>query len=221
MNPVYDMFNDLAENMIKTEGGEEFLANTVTLVGASKEQHTLSLAQAKQFIGIIEGNHPYLTDYNPLEFLVFSYQFQDKIKAGYLAIQFQIIYDHESKEIYVSGMLKHPMTVEGHADYNPEALIPPIPFQTTIDNVGLYGNLALVNSIAAQSEQLSVIRGSYGGSFIYEFGGGKQSIRKYEPQEVEELDLDQDELQKAIGIAKERVLAGIPVDDVTIPGKAQ
>lgn len=210
MNPVYNMFNDIVSGMLHTENGTEYLSNKLTICG-KEDEHDLSLDQLQAMLGMIKGDHPYLTQSNPLEFLAHSYQFQDKIKSGYLATQYTIIYNHEAHEIHLTGVMQHPMSVEGHSEYDPYASIPVANFQTTIDKVGLYGNIALVNSIAAQSDALSVIRGSYGGSFIYEFGDGKQSIRKYEPASLEALGIETDELQKAIDEAKEKVKNNIPV----------
>lgn len=217
MNPVYDMFNDIAQKAINKEQGDEYLANTITVLGATGSSYELSLAQVKQYSEVMDGTSPYLTDYNPLEFLIFSYQFQDKIKAGYLCIQYQVIYDHDANEIHVSGLLKHPMTVKEHPEYNAGAVIPPVIFETTIDQVGLYGNMALINCIAAQGNQLAAVKGSYGGSFIYKFGNGQQSIAKYDLLETE-LEIDECELAMAIKEAKAKVLAGVPVDEPTLKG---
>lgn len=186
MNPVHEMFNDLANQMRITENNEEYISNTVQLKGASGKLHELSYDQAKLFLGVLSGEHPFLYDYNPLEFLLFSYQFQDKIKLNYLAVQFQIIYDNDDDTIFVSGVTKHPMTVVGHSQYVEGASIPVETFQVTIPNVGLYGSLALVNCIAAQHPDFNKIRGSFGGSFIYVFENGVQSIKRYEPKEIDE-----------------------------------
>jgi hypothetical protein len=205
MNPVYGMFNDIAARMRMTEDGTEYISNTVKLKGASGTDHELSINQAQLFLGILDGSHPFLSSYNPLEFMIFSYQFQDKIKMKYLATQYQIIYDAEDDSIFVSGILRHPMTVEGHPDYVPGSSVPIETFQTTIDNVGLYGGLALVNCIAAQNEKFAPIKGSFGGSFVYELKDGQQSIRKYEPTELEQV-IPQEEIQEAIGDAVKKLV---------------
>ncbi|QBJ02532.1 hypothetical protein MZD04_gp002 [Pseudomonas phage Psa21] len=198
MNPVYDIFNDIANNMVTVENKEEFLSNTVRLVGASGKEHVLSIAQAQLLLGVLDGSHQFLTDYNPLEFLLFSYQFQDKIKLKYVAVQYQIIYDADDDSIFVSGVTRHPMTVVGHPDYVAGASVPIETFQTTIPNVGLYGGLALVNCIATQSPDFAPVKGSFGGSFIFEFDGGKQSIRRYVPAEIDEPVIHKEELQEAL-----------------------
>ena len=77
MNPVYTIFNDIAMGMVHAEDGEEYISNVVHLKGASGEVHTLSINQVQLLLGILAGEHPFLTSYNPLEFLLFSYQFQD------------------------------------------------------------------------------------------------------------------------------------------------
>jgi hypothetical protein len=204
MNPVYDMFNDIANRMRMTEGGEEYISNCVTFKGATGQDHELSLNQAQLLLGILDGNHPFLTSYNPLEFLIFSYQFQDKIKMKYLSTSYQIIYDAEEDTIFISGIMRHPMTVEGHPDYVPGSTVPIETFQTTIDNVGLYGSLALVNCIAAQDPKFAPIKGSFGGSFIYELKDGKQSISKYVPSALEEI-IPEEEIQEAIGNAVKKL----------------
>jgi len=200
-NPVHEMFNDIANRMRMTEDNEEYISNTVRIEGASGQLHELSYDQTKLLLGVLSGDHPFLTNHNPLEFMLFSYQFQDKIKLKYLAVQYQIIYDAEDDSIFVSGITKHPMTVKGHPEYIEGANVPVETFQTTIENVGLYGSLALVNCIAAQHESFAPIRGSFGGSFIYEFENGKQSVKKYEPQELDKLGIDNGEVQEAISDA--------------------
>jgi hypothetical protein len=205
MNPVYDIFNDIANRMRTTEGGEEFISNVVTLRGATGVDYELSINQAQLLLGVLNGDHNFLTDYNPLEFLIFSYQFQDKIKAKYLAVQYQIIYDHEDDTIFVSGIMRHPMTVKTHPDYVEGAHIPIETFQTTIPNVGLYGSLALINCIAAQNEKFTPIKGSFGASFVYELKDGQQSIKRYEPSELEEAGIEESEIQQAIGDALKKV----------------
>lgn len=214
MNPVYTIFNDIAMGMVHAEDGEEYISNVVHLKGASGEVHTLSINQVQLLLGILAGEHPFLTSYNPLEFLLFSYQFQDKIKKDWLAVQYQIIYDHEDNSIFVSGISKHRTTVPGHPEYIPGAFIPAEQFQEHIPDVGLYGSLALINCIGCQDEQLSPIKGSFGGSFIYEFKDGRQSIRKYEPSPLDELGIDPEELTKAIELAKESV--GIDVTQMNV-----
>uniref|UniRef100_A0AB39CCN2 Uncharacterized protein n=1 Tax=Pseudomonas phage RVTF4 TaxID=3236931 RepID=A0AB39CCN2_9VIRU len=204
MNPVYNIFNDIAGSMLRTEGGEDFISNSLKIQGAGNT-HELSINQLQLFLGVVAGTHPFLSDYNPLEFLIFSYQFQDKIKKDWLAVQYQIIYDFEDDSIFISGICKHPSTVEGHSEYIPGAFIPAEQFQEHIPDVGLYGSLALVNCIAAQNEQFAPIRGSFGGSFIYEFKNGSQSIRKYEPTPLEKLGIEEDELNSAIEEAKKSI----------------
>ncbi|WDS62431.1 hypothetical protein [Pseudomonas phage D6] len=196
-NPVHEIFNDIANRMRMTDNGEEYISNTVQLQGASGKIHELSYDQTRLLLGVLAGDHPFLSNHNPLEFLLFSYQFQDKIKLKYLAVQYQVIYDAEDDSIFVSGITKHPMCVKGHPEYVEGATIPIETFQTTIPNVGLYGALALVNCIATQHESFAPIKGSFGGSFIYEFENGRQSVRKYEPEAIEQLE--------QIGIQKEDV----------------
>jgi hypothetical protein len=208
MNPVYDIFNDIANRMRTTEYGEEFISNCVTLKGASGKDHELSINQAQLLLGVLEGTHSFLATYNPLEFLIFSYQFQDKIKAKYLAVQYQIIYDHEDDTIFVSGVMRHPMTVKTHPEYVEGAHIPVETFQTTIPDVGLYGSLALINCIAAQNEKFAPIKGSFGASFVYELKDGQQSIKKYEPTELDEIGIDEAEIQGAIGNAVKKLASG-------------
>lgn len=205
MNPVYDIFNDIANRMRTTENGEEYISNCVTLKGASGAEYELSVNQAQLLLGVLEGNHSFLRDYNPLEFLIFSYQFQDKIKPKYLAVQYQIIYDHEDDTIFVSAVLRHPMTVKTHPDYVEGATVPIETFQTTIENVGLYGSLALINCIASQNEQFAPVKGSFGGSFVYELKDGQQSIRRYEPSLLEEAGIGEAEIQEAIGDAVKKL----------------
>lgn len=209
MNPVYDMFNDIAQNMLMEENGETYMSNAVTLVGA-KQEHQLSVNQAQLFLGIMEGTHPFLTNYNPLEFMLFSYQFQDKIKLNYLAVSYSIIYDHEDDSITVSGITKHPMTVKGHPDYVAGAIVPPEEFHTTIPDVGLYGQIALVNCIAAQTPEFAQVKGSFGASFIFEFANGKQSVAKYEPQPLEELGIEEPELKGVIQTELQKLLGSTP-----------
>lgn len=206
MNPVFELFNDIAASMLQTEEGEVYLANTLRIQGASGTVHTLSTKQIQLLVGVLSGEHPFLAEYNPLEFLIFSYQIQDKFKANYLATDYQIIYDEQDNSIFMSGITKHPMCVEGHPEYVPGCFIPAEPFQENIPDVGLYGSLALVNCIAAQNEQFAPIRGAFGGSFIYEHKNGIQSVKKYEPKPLEELGIGEDELQVAIQKAKESVL---------------
>lgn len=216
MNPVYQIFNDIARNMLTTENGEEFISNSITLKGASGEDHVLSIKQAQLLMGVLEGSHSFLFEYNPLEFLIFSYQFQDKLKKDWLAVQYQIIYDVEDDSIFVSGICKHPSVVEGHPDYIHGAFIPAEQFQEHIPDVGLYGSLALVNCISAQNESFAQIRGSFGGSFIYEFKNGQQSIRKYEPTPLEKLGIEADELESAIANAKDSI--GLDVQAMNLAG---
>lgn len=205
MNPVYQMFNDIANNMLSTHEDTEYMSNVVKIQGASGAIHDLSVNQTQLLLGVLSGDHPFLSEYNPLEFLIFSYQFQDKIKKNWLAVQYQIIYDNEDNSIFVSGICRHPSTLPDHPDYIPEAFIPAEQFQEHIPDVGLYGSLALVNCIAAQNEQFAPIRGSFGGSFIYEFKDGRQSIKKYEPTPLEKLGIEEDDLNQAISRAKESI----------------
>lgn len=202
MNPVYQIFNDIAKGMVSKEGDDEYISNTVKLIGASGEVHELSYNQAQLFLGVLDGSHSFLHEYNPLEFLIFSYQIQDKFKADYLATQYQIIYDHEDDSIFLSGITKHPMCVPGHPNYSAGAYIQPEQFQEHIPDVGLYGSLALVNCIAAQAPDFNQIRGSFGGSFIFEFKDGQQSIKKYVPSALETLGIEHEELGNAIEKAK-------------------
>lgn len=215
MNPVYQIFNDIAQGMVSKEGDDEYISNTIKLLGASGEVHELSYNQAQLFLGVLDGSHSFLHEYNPLEFLIFSYQIQDKFKADYLATQYQIIYDHEDDSIFLSGITKHPMCVPGHPNYSQGAYIPPEQFQEHIPDVGLYGSLALVNCIASQAPEFNQIRGSFGGSFIFEFKDGQQSIKKYEPSALETLGIEQEELGSVIENAKaqlQRDLQGMGMD---------
>lgn len=209
MNPVYDMFNDIAEAMLQEENGVTYMSNAITVAGA-KRDHELSVNQAQLFLGVMDGTHPFLTNHNPLEFMMFSYQFQDKVKLNYLAVSYSIIYDHEDNSITVSGITKHPMTVEGHPDYVKGAIVPFEEFTTTIPNVGLYGQLALVNCIAAQTPEFAQIKGSFGASFIFEFADGKQSIGAYEPSPLEELGIEETELKSVIGEEMKKLLGSVP-----------
>ncbi|MNC00586.1 hypothetical protein D3C81_270530 [compost metagenome] len=205
MNPVYNIFNDITKNMLTTENGEEFISNCVTLKGATGTDYELSINQAQLLLGVLNGDHNFLRDYNPLEFMIFSYQFQDKIKPKYLAVQYQIIYDHEEDTIFISAVLRHPMTVKAHPDYVEGATVPIETFQTTIENVGLYGSLALINCIAAQNEQFAPIKGSFGGSFVYELKDGQQTIKRWEPSMLEETGIGEAEIQEAIGDAVKKL----------------
>lgn len=201
MNPVYTIFNDIVSNMLRQEEGDQYISNALTVKGASGEEHTLSIPQLKLMMGMLDGSHEYLSTYNPLEFLLFSYQFQHLLKAKFVAVQYQVIYDHLEDSIFVSGVMRHPMTVPTHPDYVQGSYVPVETFQTTINDVGLYGALSLVNCIAAQDPKFAPIRGSFGGSYIYEHKDGQQSIRKYEMSELEQVGIDEPTIQEAIGEA--------------------
>lgn len=217
MNPVFEMFNDIANNMRLVEDGEEYISNTIKLVGASGKPHELSINQAQLFLGVLDGNHPFLTEYNPLEFLIFSYQIQEKFKTKYLATYYEIIYDHEEDAIIIEAICKHPMTVEGHPEYVLGANIPAQHIRTEILDVGLYGALALVNCIAAQDESFKPIHGSFGGSFVFTFEKGQQSIRKYIPQE--DALPETSEVDEAIQKAIQKVANDTPVEHVPTPNE--
>jgi hypothetical protein len=206
MNPVFDIFNDIVSGMVREENGEEYVANFLNIKGASGEPHTLTIDQLELLVGVLKGNHSFLKDYNPLEFLLFSYQFQDKIKKDWLAKEYQIMYDNVENTLYVNGIVIHPITAEGHASYVADANIPPEKFSTVIPNIGLYGVLALINCIAAQAPEFEKVRGAWGSSFVYEFKDGKISIRDYDPvKEAEAMLPDTATVDGAIEKAVENI----------------
>lgn len=181
MNPVFSMFNDITKTLQRTSEEGDYIANFLTIAGASGDKHQLTIDQLQLFLGILKGDHRYLSEYNPLEFMLFSYDIQHKVKANWVAKEYSIMYDDDAQTIYISAIVAHPTTVKDHPDYIPGAYIPFETIQTTIPDVGVYGSLALINCIAAQGPEMAAVRGAYGSSFIYEHKDGKVSVREYDP----------------------------------------
>lgn len=199
---LYVKFEDIAQDMLTEDG--ELMRNSLMVVGRDGRTHELTLSQLDHFLDTLNGTLSMLSDYNPLQFVIYQWQLKELLSnPNWLAVEYSITFDADDNVISIEGQMAHKSTITSHPDYDPDIMAPNKSFSHVITEVGLYGNMALVNCIAKQSEDLAVIQGSFGGSFIYEHKDGKISLSSLIPKgdvkpDDEEESVDEIERHQAL-----------------------
>jgi hypothetical protein len=165
------IFTDILEGMLVVQDGEEYMSNMVGILGKSGVHH-ITVDQLNLWSGIVNGSSHFLGASNPLQFLINSYsQLVDMLPPkNYLVTTYELLFDHVASSLSIKGTYSHKASVKGHPDYDVDIIAPTKTFERLIMDVGLYGELALVNCLAANREALAPLKGHYGASFIFRDG---------------------------------------------------
>lgn len=185
---LFAKYEDVVQDMLTEDG--EMLRNSVQVVGKDGRIHELTLNQLDYFLDTMNGTLSSLERYNPLQYTVYHWQLKELLSNGnWLATQYTITFDIDEDSIVIDGTQVHKATVSTHPDYDPDINAPSKTFHHRIADVGVFGNMALVNCISKQAPELAVVAGSFGGSFVFQHKDGQLSLSSMVPVVATEADV--------------------------------